>query len=415
MQSLAIGKSRGLSDLRRANPIVKLISLSLFLSIFDNLLYASFIPLFKTPSAIVAGIAFVVFGITFLKSGKYKLGTPVYVFLFLITISIIEYLHGLFTPELMVFSRFMQWVQPLLLFIMAALLFKDPRSLRLVWGVFYLTVVFMSLVVTLKIGMFTSVALDRNAIRVGFSGLNLNQEAYLYALGIITSLWYLINTSSRDTVRLAFIGATSLLLAYSLFNTGSRGGLLGLMVGALLVLWGGRKTGNKNVYYLAIPVIMVAVIVLFLGNDMIQGRINRTFEEQHFSGRDKYFWISFDLFLESPLIGYGSSIYDRMGISLERYIPRATHNGVVQVILTYGLVGFAIWLPIIFSVFRSLLPFWQTREGSLLFSLFLVSIVNHAFSDMAFNRFFWMIMALSFNVRHYLSNSSPLISVRQNT
>jgi O-antigen ligase len=329
--------------------IIRLLAVVLFLTIFDNIFYLPTMPFLKTPSAILAFLALALFLLRYVRHNTIKGGSALLAMIFLLVISLIEYIHielGTDTE----FARFMQWIQPLILFLVAINLFNDQRALRIVGTAFLIATIFMSLVVLFKIGFFTSVGMDGRLARIGFSGVNLNQEAYYHAMGLVACLWFILH-SPRMTSRNSLIaGSLCLLLTFSLFGTGSRGGLIVMFVGVLSILWFGRKTGNARIYAIALPMILAVMTIMFFQNDMIQQRVLQTFEDQHFSGRDKYFFTTISLFYESPIIGHGSSLYGKMGIALERYVPRATHNGFMQVILTHGLIGLFFWLPIIGSI-----------------------------------------------------------------
>ena len=143
-------------------------------------------------------------------------------------------------------------------------------------------------------------------------------------------------------------------LLYLLFLTGSRGGMLGLLLATISSIFlNGR---HKHFTVIALEIIM-SVMVLYLAELYLPDHItNRIFnitkyqEVTSYEGDRIDIWkhVIFDLFPLSPIWGYGGG---NASYALQSYYGylKAVHNSFLVVLCDTGLIGFIPWSSFIIS------------------------------------------------------------------
>ncbi len=156
-----------------------------------------------------------------------------------------------------------------------------------------------------------------------------------------------------------------LLLTVALIFTGSRGGMLSLVVGfafmALLIV--GRKWRKGHFFFLAGFLLTATIYSLWLGSAPFLQRfldLNDQIRYQAFQG-------ALAIFREFPLWGSGLGTFGEL---FYRYEPASfrgsrfvyTHSEWLQVLAETGLVGFALVVGLWLAFFSRLLSQWQRRQ-----------------------------------------------------
>ncbi len=273
------------------------------------------------------------------------------------------------TPSLSTVAlRYMSWVQPVILFLLVSMIAKDRRSLAFIlFGVpFVMAALALGSLAVVGSGRWAPVGLNEN-----FAGL-------AFGLALVVSVAWLLRPSLLDTPMLTAAFAVSVPLnLIGLLVTGSRGASASAVIAlGLLVLLSSVKLPRLLILISALIVFSLGFgSYLRLASDVLFTRWEGAVEGTSLGARDQLASVSFGLFVESPVWGYGLQANHAVG---ERWrgerggdgdAPFSPHNTFLALLVSFGLVGALPW----FAMFASVgLRAWRHRrspEGALLVSL----------------------------------------------
>jgi O-antigen ligase len=185
-------------------------------------------------------------------------------------------------------------------------------------------------------------------------------------LGVVLTLWLVLNRKERPglpSAPLAVYFVALALLAGGLIGTQTRGALGGCAAGcAVLLLITYRTRLLELVAFGAVGAIVVAL--LFLGTILtFLARGESSQELTSFNGRTPLWSQAYHLFLQSPLIGYGTTA--SRGLFWENVHLGGAHNAAVNVIVDGGLIALFLWLAILIGMVRLLRPLLHTPAGAI--------------------------------------------------
>lgn len=165
-------------------------------------------------------------------------------------------------------------------------------------------------------------------------------------------LYYLIGGSRREIVRLASIGLLVALL-YALVLTGSRSGMLGLLVIAAAIIF----RSKHRTAILVIAAISAALLVGVMSPDMKDRYLSliddgtRNAATTH--GRLEHMKDEVRVAIRHPLLGHGlGTSQEALSNEVGRYQP--SHNLYLEAIIELGLIGTVIYLKFLASIFGNL-------------------------------------------------------------
>lgn len=165
-----------------------------------------------------------------------------------------------------------------------------------------------------------------------------NDLCLVLGLGIQISL-YFMGDKRRRPLRFAWLAPIAL-FGYSLILTQSRGGLLGIAVGLLVLSYaryGWRKTA-------ALAMVAVPLVLVGLGGR----QTNFTLDKGDTGHARVELWSEgFELFRQSPLFGIGASQY-------AEEVTLVAHNSFVHVYVELGLVGGTMFVGAFFCALDGL-------------------------------------------------------------
>lgn len=234
------------------------------------------------------------------------------------------------------------------IFLSCLVFLRDRRTLRIALGFFVLAVA--------SIAIFTLANYDPNPVFFDDAGnqleaseisierlrpnvslsLDANDWGAVVALTVPLALWL----SSGGVWRRVFWGAIALVIVGGVVPTSSRGSLLGLVAGALVLISVGA-TGWRRFWLVAV-VLMAGVVFATIATD---GQLQRFFS---FSGDDYnlegegrwYFWRQGIVWMIKRPWGYGIANYGTYFDWLNGYV-RAAHSMWVQYGMELGVAGLA--------------------------------------------------------------------------
>jgi len=181
----------------------------------------------------------------------------------------------------------------------------------------------------------------------------------------------------------------SAIMAVSIVCSRSRGGILALSVGVIFVsgiLF--RMSRNRRTLFIALALgALVAVLVIFLGNDKVVARLTETQD----SYRAAIYADSLRMWLHRPFLGFGwgtfPTVYPEYRSFYTNLFVNHAHNDYLELLVETGVVGFAITLWFLFAAFRAGLRKVFDRDdhegGILAIGLLsgIVSLLAHSFLD----------------------------------
>ena len=191
--------------------------------------------------------------------------------------------------------------------------------------------------------------------RFAAQGFDPNELAMTLALALPMA-WYLGMTSPRPLMRWVYRGYLPVaLLAIAL--TGSRGGLVASMVGLTIVpLTMTRLTPGRLAVAIALLAFSGGIAVAYAPQTVINRLATTRSEVQGgtLNGRLGIWKAGLTALLARPVTGHG------VGGFQEAVQPilgeaRVAHNSYISVLVEEGLVGFVLFMAMLFTVFRSIL------------------------------------------------------------
>ncbi|MDI5920855.1 O-antigen ligase family protein [Halomonas sp. LR5S13] len=376
---------------RKSTTLLVLASLFVLLSIFDNTIVLSGIPMLRNPAAVAALLLvfwFTVFGVNALKMTDPSQWWAIGVLSMTLVIELIRIIiQGHVMPGWL--SLYLQWVQVLIIFFILLDLAKDPRALHYIGISFLLAMMYIAFSSLLTPDGFAV----EGGQRLGYEGENLNRQAYWFAMAFIILTWLMFERWPR----VGLLGILLLLGAglqfYCLLRSGSRAAFLGMLLGLLCLLVVGFRKEKLSAYLVLLPFMLMATAFLLLNNDLVIERIIMALYGSQDGMRSSIFSAAAGLFMEKPFLGQGMFFSELLGKELGLSSGLASHNSFLRVILNFGIITGIVWLCLLLSIFFKC---WKGRGIAALFlSLMVLSLVYGTFDEIQFNKFFWVMLALA--------------------
>jgi O-antigen ligase len=194
-----------------------------------------------------------------------------------------------------------------------------------------------------------------------------------------------------------FFGAAALLMASTIFLSGSRGGMVAFLVQffGLALYVGTRRRSPKLAIALGGFVLLAGLVVIWLGGSTIADRLATIHSEARteLSGgiRLQIARDALHMFRERPVLGWGlgtfPTVYPRFRTFYTNLFVNQAHNDYVQLLAEMGLLGGLVTLWFLFRLFRHALAKLQGEtlgaSGGMTLACLLgcVGILVHSFVD----------------------------------
>lgn len=313
-------------------------------------------------------------------------------------------------------TKMFKFAQMLVLMWICFNLFRYPEICRNTLLLFIAACAILSVLQIVGIGS-VSVAQGRSSM----FGDNANTVGGTLSIGLIMLVGITYGRTAIDKRITLLAWAVFPIIGMAIIMTGSRGSLIGLVVGiALLIVRDGTWETKLKLGSIAALAIAFLVIAAF-SDDAMRTRLERSWYQGDTAGRDKISAHAWAMFYEKPVLGWGP-LYNEveLGSRLGRSI-RATHSLYLTVLTEAGLVGAVLFFGALGLLVRAA---WQARlriEGALPMALMGSFVITAVAAQWIGRKIFWVIMAyvlasawsLRETVRQVPVHSDPLNAMGQ--
>ncbi len=229
--------------------------------------------------------------------------------------------------------------------------------------------------------------------RFSAGGADANNLAMTLALGLPIA-WYLGTTARNPVMRWIFRAYIPLcILATAL--SGSRGGLLTLMVALLVIPLTITLSAGRLTAAIALLALSGAITVAYVPEAVVErlGTTGSEVEDASFGGRFKLWVAGVHAFTRKPLMGYGVSGFIPAVKPELGPMALVAHNSFLSILVEEGLIGLMFFLIMLLSIFQSILrlPHLERRFALVLFATLGIAMMPLTWED---SKAAWLIMAM---------------------
>lgn len=271
------------------------------------------------------------------------------------------------------------FIQLLLLMIIMYNVMDDISDVRTLLQFIFVSGFLMSIYTIVYYGMETILDSLNSGIRLGGE---INQENALgfYAnITIIIGLYFLIAENKKRYILYLIL---PLLLV---FVSGSRKAILSLFL--ILPLSILLHSKNKISFKLVLSILIFYALLYFVFisdySNTLFGRTNILLRGIFFgekldnSSETRFHMIEFgwSLFKEKPLLGYGPNQYNIYYLK-EFGVIATSHNNYIQVLVSYGIIGFLVYYSLFIYIFIKLIIFRKDKLSLMLLILILYLLIH---------------------------------------
>ena len=216
--------------------------------------------------------------------------------------------------------------------------------------------------------------------------------------------WRRANAMWRQQSRLLYYLLVMMMNFWAMFNTQTRGALLGffvaLVVAGLFVLLAGkinRKIKLSVLGLIAIAVVFVGTAFVFKDQDFVKN--NKAFRrlsdislsDTTAQTRILTWQLSFKGWLEKPILGWGE---EKFYVVFNKYFPEKIfrhpgstvwfdrpHNIFLQYLVNGGAVGFIAYLSIYIFILIRLFKYWRRSQDAMTVAIMLAILIGYAIQN----------------------------------
>jgi len=230
------------------------------------------------------------------------------------------------------------------------------------------------------------------------TGINHIYYSVILAFSVISGLLIALDKKLPNLWRMInlVLSASGLIFLHTI---SARTGLLGFYVSAfILLVWRAFSSGKFRLTFIAIILFIGAGIASLKYIEVLNNRLQKTIEDinvyreggniNHYSlsMRLEYWDKTYKVFKKSPVIGVGNAdvdeesaiIYDEENSSLLPINRKNAHNQFLQLLAGTGLIGFALFLTILFFAFRNS----YNKKDGIGFSFLIIVLIAFFFESL---------------------------------
>ena len=247
-------------------------------------------------------------------------------------------------------------------------------------------------------------------VRTTTLGQNLNLSAMILAAGLVMVVGLRIQ-AIRQQIWLHLIAwPAAAVMAWTLIQTGSRGGLVCACAGLMVYTLRGRSL-EQRVRNVALGMLAVGVLAFAAWQTpMMRARFEFTASEGHMAGREKIYPALFSMLKEKPIIGWGP-LANQYEVAARMEEPgrarRDAHNLMLELLTATGILG---WVPFVIGLFLTARMAWRGRQGRLgmiPIAVLATMLVGTLSGTWIAAKIFWVAVALAIAAGLYWSRPVP--------
>ncbi len=271
--------------------------------------------------------------------------------------------------------------------------------------------VFRSLLAGMIVPAFMALRAFQSASRVEIEsgerftggGQDLNYLAYMLCVAVLISVYMARNQRPLDrALRWGYWGLAAWCVLQTML-TGSRGGLLSLLITSVFVaLLSGMKVGKalaRKIMRIAIRLVLILAVGWFLGRTFVPQELFNRFTLGGAGGtsieddpRVRIWNRGMEGFWKHPIMGVGCAGFYTVAAD-EKGVARAPHSTFISVLVELGVVGLALYLLFLALLFRAA---WRLPHRERLFWLGVlsISVLNCITCGSQGDKFTWFLYAM---------------------
>jgi O-antigen ligase len=287
-----------------------------------------------------------------------------------------------------VLSRLFTFVQMLILMWICFNIFRYPEIRRNALLTFVAACAALAILQMVGIGT-VSVGQGRSSL----FGDNANTSGATLSLGLIALVGIAYGRITIEKRVTLFAWTMFPIIGTAIIMTGSRGALLGLVLGiALLIIRDGTLKAKLKIVSIAVLAIGFLVLAA-LSDDGMRMRLERSYYLGETAGRDKIHAHAWMMVFEKPMLGWGPvynvvELGSRLGLSV-----RDTHSLYLSVLTETGLLGSILFFGGLGLLVRAA---WQARvriEGALPMAMLSCLLIINLSGSWQYRKLFWLTAA----------------------
>jgi O-antigen ligase len=242
--------------------------------------------------------------------------------------------------------------------------------------------------------------------RISVLGTDPNFTASYIGLSLLFGLLALLKLIPA-TKWYKFLGILSIPISFfAILRTGSRGGLLAIIMGIVAIIFIYKGFKKKIGALLFLSVILTIGALFILRNELFFNRIQNFLFTGETAGRTELWEQSIQLSSDSPLFGYGNRMYLRdLGI-VTGFTLRGTHNIFLSVLLATGWIGSVFFMIFYISVLRTAWKFRNVQYGGFLFTAFILCFFSALTINLEIAKWFWILLTLCLSQKEVYLNTA---------
>jgi O-antigen ligase len=234
--------------------------------------------------------------------------------------------------------------------------------------------------------------------RVSALGQNANSAAMILAAGMVVLVGLAYGRQRRTPWSLVCAGVLAAVIGYAVLETGSRGGLVALLGGVLVIALAAEST-RARIRNAVIGAVAISLLVFgALQLPVMKNRWEDSMRTGNMAGREQLYPALGNMFLEKPVFGWGPVTNQHelaVRIGERERSARAAHNIVLELLTATGLIG---TVPFLLGGWLCLRHAWQARRGEhgvLPVALFGSVFLSNMSGDWIAGKLIWIMLALA--------------------
>jgi O-antigen ligase len=295
-------------------------------------------------------------------------------------------------------SDYVVLLQGILVFLAAGNLMRDERVARRALMTLVAACSVRAALPLLGYGRTTS-AVWTGGERVSALGQNANSAAMILAAGLVTLIGLVLMRRRKRLRGFMVAGGLGVLLGLAILETGSRGGLVSLL-GGVMVLALAADTWRHRLRNGVIALVAISSLTFTaLQLPVMKNRLRDAATTGNLAGREQLYPALWTMFLEKPVLGWGpvTNNYElALRVGTRDRGSRAAHNLILELLTAGGLVAA---IPFFIGAWLSVRGAWQARGGehgvlplALSCSLFLANMSG----EWGASKLLWLVLAYAF-------------------